>query len=166
MIGAMRRNAQIAALVAALCSLLAAPPAGASSVSLAGAVPGDANARISMKVVKRKGQPKSVRQLWFKRLDHECTDGVDREYSRQFPGRIEIGRLLTGKYNFFAAATPKSPEPLAPGGFFVSGETKRSAQRVTVRRIASTIRFPSSQPSGETSCIGDVENVVAKRAAR
>jgi hypothetical protein len=160
---ATKRRSRLAVAAACLCCLLALAPAAAGALSLKGSVRGDPNAKVSMTIVKRHGEPKLIRQLWFKRLDHKCTDGAEREYSRRFPGRIEIDRLLTGKYNFFALAELETPPPLSPGSYFVSGEIRRSANRATVRKIASTIRFPSTQPSGETTCIADVENVALKR---
>lgn len=105
-----------------------------------------------MKIDVRRGQPKFVKQFTFKRLDHRCTDGVDREYNRTFPGRIKLNKLLTGRYVFFGSILPRSTPPLAPGSFFVSGATRRSARRVTNGNISSTIRFPSDLPSGETAC--------------
>lgn len=131
--------------------------------TLDGRVRGDADAKVSMVVQRRDGKPSRVTQFRFRRLDHICTDGVEREYSRRFPGRITIRGLLPGRYNFFASALVKTPPPLQPGGYFVSGEVGRSAQRATVRRISSTIRYPSAQPSGETACIANVENVVLRR---
>ena len=116
-----------------------------------------------MVVQKRDGEPRRVTQFRFRRLDHMCTDGVEREYSRRFPGPIAIRRQLPGRYNFFASALVKAPPPLRPGGYFVSGGVGRSAQRATVRRISSTIRYPSDQPSGETACIASVENAVLRR---
>ena len=157
------RRLRIVLAVVGLACLLAVAPAAATAVVLKGNVRGDSNAKVSMTVVKRNGEPKRVTQFKFQRLDHTCTDGVEREYSRRFPGRIVIRGLLTGKYNFFASVLIESPPPLSPGGYFVSGEMRRSAKRATVRRISSTIRFASDQPSGETACIADVENVVVRR---
>lgn len=151
------------ALAAGLACLLAIAPAAAAAVVLEGGVRGDSNAKVSMTVVKRGGEPKRVTRFRFQRLDHSCTDGVERQYSRRFPGRIVVRGLLPGRYNFFASALVRSPPPLQPGGYFVSGEMRRSAKRATVRRISSTIRFPSDQPSGETACIANVENVVVRR---
>jgi len=141
----------VVALVLLGCLTLV-PNVGAATVSLTGAVRGDSNARVSMKIVLRGGQPKFVKRFMVKRLDHRCTDGVAREYSRTFPGRIKLNKLLTGRYVFFASILTRSTPPLAPGGYFVSGATRRSARRVTNGNISSTIRFPSDLPSGETAC--------------
>jgi hypothetical protein len=145
----------------ALLVLVPAASAGAGSaeraapsraVALKGRVAGDSDGTVSMRIVIRRGVPRRVVGFVARKVDHACTDGVIREYTIKFSAGMRIRPLLRGKYVFFASNTVASPAPLTPGYQFVSGDTRRSARRVTGGTLSHTIRFPSNQPSGETSC--------------
>jgi hypothetical protein len=103
-----------------------------------------------------------VTDVRVSRLNHKCSDGAIRQYTRDFPRRIKIDGLRTGKYVFFDGVFPKYGPGLAPGVFFVSGDLRRSVRRVTGGNISSTIRFASGLPSGETACVADASFMAAR----
>jgi hypothetical protein len=141
----------ILALSSALSSVATAE---ARSVRLSGGVVGDANAELKFKIRVRNGQPRRVQRFRYLDLDTQCTDGTSREFSRQLVGRPRITRLgITRRFTFAITSTPPSGLP-NPNLLFVSGKMQRNVRRVR-GVISITIRFPSSNPSGETACVSD-----------
>lgn len=106
--------------------------------------------------------PRAVRGFKFAKLDHRCSDGVDRELDGSFPGRIKVIKVgITKRYSFFDLVERPSGRP-APNSLLVSGKLRRSAKR-SKGTISNTFRFPSSLPSGETTCVNDANQDFAVR---
>ena len=145
-------------------SLLFAGSAEASTVKLAGKVVGDANSRVTMTVVKRRGTPVRVRQVAFKRLDHRCSDGTVRELNVRL-GQARILKVgITAKYTFFEGITPPSglPAPNNLNNLFVTGKLRRSAA-VVRGTVDSTVRFPPVAPAIANACVSVQRDYVVRR---
>ncbi|MGH2962977.1 MAG: hypothetical protein ACRDL3_12410 [Solirubrobacterales bacterium] len=117
----------ICALVGALA---VAPAAVAKTHNLSGPVEGDANARISMKVVVKKGQPKKVKAFAWQGLDGFCDDsfvgeqtGTTSLKTKPFPSPFRI----FGSYD--QAASPGDTVD-------ISGTVKRKGKKIVRGLIA------------------------------
>jgi hypothetical protein len=144
--------------------LLFATSADAATVSLKGTVPGDANARVTMKVVKVRGTPVRAKRIEFKRLDHRCSDGT----VRQLNVRLNQARILkvgiTAKYTFFEGISMPSglPAPNNLNSLFVTGKLRRGAGVVN-GTVSSTVRFPPVPPAIANACLSVQRNYVVRR---
>lgn len=151
-------TATIAAALSGLLLLATVSPAGGATRRLSADVRGDANARVSMKIISRRGTPRKVKALGYSRLDHQCSDGMPREYSDRVPGRIKITKPPFGAYTFFSLTSTETTEQI-----FASGNPNRRGRVVRDGEISATVRFyDPSQPSQETSCTASVEDYVAR----
>ena len=137
-----------------LPALLLASVADAKTRTVRGGVVGDADAQVTVRIaINKKGNPTKVKLFRVLRLDHACTDGVAREFDVTYKAKLRVRKLgLTPRYTFFGFSLTPSGRP-APNSLFVTGKLKRKANKVH-GEIGSSIRFPSSQPSGETFCGG------------
>jgi hypothetical protein len=101
--------------------LLLSATAMASTTSLKGTVPGDANAVVSMKIVKVRGTPQKAKRIVFRNLDHRCSDGSVRDLTVRL-GQSRISKVgITAKYTFFDLISP-------PNGFLIRPRTLRHLQ--------------------------------------
>lgn len=160
-----RRQAHFICLgfVAALL-LLPVAAASASTTSLKGTVPGDANARVSMKIVKVRGTPRKAKRIVFRNLDHRCSDGSVRDLTVRL-GQSRISKVgITSKYTFFDLNSPPSglPAPNNLNNLFVTGKLRRSAA-VVRGTVDSTIRFAPVPPAIANACISVQRDYVARR---
>jgi hypothetical protein len=147
--------------------LLFATSADAATVSLKGTVPGDANARVTMKVVKVRGTPVRAKRIEFKRLDHRCSDGTVRQLNVRL-GQARILKVgITAKYTFFAGISPPSglPAPNNLNNLFVTGKLRRGAA-VVRGTVDSTVRFAPVPPAIANACVSVRRDYVVRRIPR
>jgi hypothetical protein len=158
----LRRYALALALLA--LPLLFAVGAEAATTTLKGTVPGDANARVTMKIVKARGTPVKAKRIEFKRLDHRCSDGTVRQLNVRL-GQARILKVgITAKYTFFEGITSPSglPAPNNLNNLFVTGKLRRSAALVR-GTVSSTVRFRPVAPAIANACINVQRNYVVRR---
>jgi hypothetical protein len=167
-VGKSRKASHSLCVVAALTALLllSATPAGASTVKLKGTVPGDANAVVSMKIVKVRGAPVKAKRIEFKRLDHRCSDGTVRQLNVRLAQTRILKVGITAKYTFFAGISPPSglPAPNNLNNLFVTGKLRRSAA-VVRGTVDSTVRFPPVAPAIANACISSERNYLVHPAS-
>lgn len=155
------RRAWIASLTALLALPVAAP---ASTTTLRGTVPGDANAVASMKIVKVRGTPRKAKRIVFRNLDHRCSDGSVRDLTVRL-GQSRISKVgITSRYTFFDLSSPPSglPAPNDLNQLFVTGKLRRSAA-VVRGTVDSTVRFAPVPPAIANACISVQRNYVVRR---
>lgn len=148
-------------------SLLFVASAEASTVSLLGKVEGDANSRVTMKVVKVRGTPRKVKRIEFKRLDHRCSGGASRELNVRLSQAPILKVGITSRYTFFEGISPRSglSPPNHLNQVFVSGKLRRGAGVVT-GTVSSTVRFPPVPPAIANACLSESRNYTVRRIAR
>jgi hypothetical protein len=149
----LRVKAGVAVLVGILALSLVAI-ADARSTKVSGGVEGDANAKVSMKIVKRNGKPRKVKKFKVTDLDHRC-GLVVREFDRQFPGNIKINRVgITNRFNFVGLVTPPSgvPAPNDRNNLLVTGQMRRNAKKVT-GTVDSTINLAPVPSAISNTCV-------------
>lgn len=159
-------SSPLCVVVALTALLLSAAPAGASTITLRGTVPGDANAAVSMKIVKVRGTPVKAKRIEFKRLDHRCSDGTVRQLNVRLAQTRILKVGITAKYTFFAGISPPSglPAPNNLNNLFVTGKLRRSAA-VVRGTVDSTVRFPPVAPAIANACISSERNYVVRSAS-
>ncbi|MEX2448803.1 MAG: hypothetical protein WD404_08705 [Solirubrobacterales bacterium] len=144
--------------------LLFATSADAAIVTLKGTVPGDANSRVTMKVVKVRGTSVRAKRIEFKRLDHRCSDGAVRELNVRL-GQAPILKVgITARYTFFKVISPRSglPAPNHLNQLFVTGKLRRGAGTVT-GTVDSTVRFPPVAPAIANACVSVQRDYAVRR---
>lgn len=144
--------------------LLFATSADAATVSLKGTVPGDANARVTMKVVKVRGTPVRAKRIEFKKLDHRCSDGTVRQLNVRL-GQARILKVgITAKYTFFEGISSPSglPAPNNLNNLFITGKLRRGAA-VVRGTVDSTVRFAPVPPAIANACVSVKRDYVVRR---
>ncbi len=141
--------------------------ADGATIPLRGKVLGDANSVVTMKLVKRRGVPVSVRQIVFRRVDHGCADETVRELTMRHPGTRVLKVGITARYTFFDLLTPPSglPAPNDLNQVAVTGKLRRGAGLIR-GTIDSTVRFPPVPPAIANACIGEGDDYVVRRIPR
>lgn len=150
--------------VAALASLLLATAADGRVRKLSGGVKGDPNAKVSMKVVKRRGKPRKVKKFRFKNLDHRC-GLTTREFDGKLPGKSRIDRVgITRRYTFFEFVMFPSGvhAPNDQNNITATGQMRRNAKKVK-GTIGSTINLEPVPPAISNTCVADAHKYTARR---
>jgi hypothetical protein len=148
----LRAKAGVAVLVGIL-ALSSVAIADARSIKVSGGVEGDANAEVSMKIIKKNGKPRKVKKFKFTDLDHQC-GLVVREFDGQFPGKIKINKINNNRFTFVGLATPPSgvPAPNNRNNVFASGGMRPNAKKVT-GGVGSTINLAPVPPFISNTCV-------------
>ncbi len=137
----MRRRTIAAVLIAGLLATSTAAAAGGKKVKESGSVKGDSGAEVHLVVIKSGGDPKSVKNVTFKNLRTNCSDGTTRIKLKLY------GAAKVGENRKFA-----SSYEIGKSKIKLEGKVKRDGSRVH-----GSIRGKTIKVSGVGRC--DVPSV-------